>query len=468
MTRTLIVTIVAIMCCAIAATAAGVLDGVHVVVLTRYLGASDEKPNILYILDLEDARVTETDTTDANELQSLLRDADVLLIPDQEDASESTIVNVGEHLAPTLLWFLQNGGQIVALTDGYEDDGGDALLKAAGLTTASSKGFSSDSRSLEIALYGDPLVLDPFAIPASFSGDSETGYFTDLDADAEAIVISDDSNKVPVVCRLFRGNSDIILIAFDYNDYNGATENLLLNACNFNKVVIDCSSRIFITEELAALTGTYENQACLNVPASTMLVGIAIEGEVDLFLRRWSEVSPKGDVFDFSFVSSGNQEMAVSSTVFASGRWFAAVANPRTESQEYTLTILPVPTLIDIADESGFLTSSIILETPISAVNDYLQTSQGMLCTEQYVVQVSTDITSLVIRVSTSGSANVYLRHETPVTVEGNQALADISGNTAGGLATLSLAGDWLRSGTYYIAIEGVQAQEYEIEVVLK
>jgi len=462
--RKIVVSTLVVVFLSLAVSAAGVLDGISVVAWVKYADMDDEWDNMEFILDMEGAQITETETTDAGALQGLLDEADVFLIPEQEGASTSTLLeDVGETLAQTLFQFLQERGRIVSCAGG--SDGGEYILRGAGITIAGSEDFWSPPE-LEVVTPSDPLMVEPFKIPSPFSGSEGTAYFPRVDTDAEILVCDSDGDAV--VFRLAREGGEVVLLGFDYHEYNDATENLLINACCYKRILIPCNSHISTTGTLPPLSGTYDEEICFKFPRVATLLGIAVEGEVNLYFRYASPISFAGDSFDYSFVSSGEQEIAISSEAFRSGRWFVAIDNAQAQAQSYKLTVLPVPTLIDIEDASDFSTSAKVEATPVSSVNRYLQTSQGMLCLKQYVLKVDAGMSSLLIRLNTDENANVYLRHESPVEVANKQVVANVWATTAGGSATLSLAGDWLKSGTYYIAVEGTPPQRYEIKVVLK
>jgi hypothetical protein len=409
--------------------------------------------------------ITETETIDPVELQSLLSEAGVLLIPEPEESSTSTLIDVGETLAQTLRSFLQAGGRIVSCAGG--DDGGEVLLRGAGITTAESDSFFS-SPEIKVVVPSDPLMNEPFKIPSSFKGRSTTFGFSSVDADAEILVRASTSGADPIVVRLKREGGEVILLGFDYDSYNNVMENLLLNACNYQVSGPECASCISTTGTLSGLSGTYDDQTCFKVSTVATMVGIAVEGEVNLYFRHGSAIEPTLDSVDYSIVSSGKQEMVISAESFRPGRWFVVVDNVKEQTQSYKLSVLPVPTLIEIEDPSAFSLSAKVENTPVSAVNRYLRTSQGMLSPEQYVVLVRPGMRSLLIRLNTDGKANLYLRYASPVEVANKRVVADIWATTAGGSATLSIAGDWLKSGTYYIAVEGTPPQSYEIETALK
>lgn len=448
------------------ASGAGVLDGVVVVAYTEY-ASTQEWANSRDILELEDAAITEIETSDADEMRALLVDADVFLIPDQGNSGDSSREAIGEELANVLQDFLTSGGRIVACYWRAAE-----ILAEAGLMTVSDNDTAVGP--LVVVDASHVVTTTPFAIPASFS--SVNADCTLIGIDDEAEILVDDDYGDPAAYLLPRDGGSIVFLGFDYYEYNSATENLLLNACCHHKFTPDCSTTVVIEGMLEAGASLYDDQKCFVLPPVASMVGIALEGTVNLYLRHGGEVGRSQEEIDYSFVSSGERrEMAISGSALSSGYWFIVLDNATDTAQAYSLSIAPIPTLIEIADllaENGdvmeYRDTSSILETPVTVLNDALRTDGRMLAVQQYVVEVGSEMEAITVRMTADTHANVYLRHGLPVVVDDHAVVADMSGSAESGTATLSLGGGLLQTGTYYIGVEMEPGREYEIEIVTR
>jgi len=162
-----------------------------------------------------------TEFRDYNQLNSMLPGKDILLIPDQEYASLSTLQMIGGAWAATLNDFLENGG-IIILCDGDWGYGITyGILTGAGLMSISSTNY----RSYYTLYLVDP--SDPLA-----EGVSQTfisPYYTVSFVTQETKVVINDG-FYPVVIRKEVGRGQIVLLGFDFEYSNNNTERLLGNA----------------------------------------------------------------------------------------------------------------------------------------------------------------------------------------------------------------------------------------------
>jgi hypothetical protein len=162
-----------------------------------------------------------TEFWDYTQLNSMLPGKDILLIPDQEYASFSTLQMIGGAWATTLNDFLENGGVII-LCDGDWGYGITyGILTGAGLMSISSTNY----RSYYTLYLVDP--SDPLA-----EGISQTfisPYYTVSFVTQETNVVINDG-VYPVVIRKEVGRGQIVLLGFDFEYSNNNTERLLGNA----------------------------------------------------------------------------------------------------------------------------------------------------------------------------------------------------------------------------------------------
>ena len=445
---------------AVMATAAGNLGGVNILAFTKYTDVDEEWANVKFILETERASITETDTTDPNELASLLKGKDVFLIPEQEYADSSgQLRDLGETWASVLTDFLMGGGRIVGCTG--LDLGVNAILWGAGISSAEAWDDSFVDY-LQVADPSDPLILQPLAVTSPFDGvPNATNYFTDVDSDARVIVQDSDGDWNAFVIDRWEGGGDIIVLGFDYYEYNDSTRAILVNSCAYRATPPVAS--LHLTGTLPPTAGTYDAERYVTIFPMITLIGISIEGQVDAYLRLDSPVPPGGSSFDYA--AFGEQQVALSPDVFQPGAWFLAVANETSQTQSYTVDILPIPTVIDVGEELSYSAEGTIGATPVPAVNRYLSTEQGMVAIEQYLVEIDREISSLYVRVAAGAGTTVYLRRGVPVEVAGGRVVADAWAPAVGEYAAISLAGNLLARGTYYIAVEGPISQAYSIEI---
>jgi len=206
--------------------AEGTLSGVQVVAWIKYADVDQEWAHVKQILEEQGAEVIESATEDPGELSGSLSRAKVFLIPEQEEAWDEDLAKVGAALAPALTEFLTRGGGIVSLEHAA---GGSDLLRGAGLTAANDDvAVASQTPSLEVRMPEDPLVQNPYKIPARFEAPNGTTDFNDVDPDAEVLVVTLLTGK-PVVFKLKRYEGQLVFLGFDFYQYTEATKGLLIN-----------------------------------------------------------------------------------------------------------------------------------------------------------------------------------------------------------------------------------------------
>lgn len=155
------------------------------------------------------------------QLDSMLSGKDILLIPDQEYASLSTLQMIGSAWSETLNEFLENGGTVI-LCDGFGGYGGTyGILCGAGLMSISGTNY----RSSQLLYLVDP--VDPLAkgVSSLFIAPRYTVSFVTQ----ETNVVIDDGTY-PVVIHKEVNSGHIMLLGFDFESSNADTEQILGNA----------------------------------------------------------------------------------------------------------------------------------------------------------------------------------------------------------------------------------------------
>jgi len=207
---------VAVLTAVFGATAVAAGD---VVAWIPYARITPEYDNVVAILGF---RPTETTTTDPAELDLLLAGRPVLLIPEQSEAEERALEELGLATATVLTGFLAQGGRIVGLT---YSQGAEDILRGAGLWAVTDD-YNVTGGDIAIALPTDPLARD---VPARYEGPDGSTDFANLPRDA-VVVAWDTVDEAPVVFRWETRGGTVVMLGFDCYEYNDATAQLLTNA----------------------------------------------------------------------------------------------------------------------------------------------------------------------------------------------------------------------------------------------
>lgn len=163
-----------------------------------------------------------TRTRNPDELAPLLSGVRVLLIPEQENCSESGLARLGADCAEVLMQFLDQGGTIVGMsyTRGAED-----ILRGAGILPGvdDARGVTGDT--VTVVAPDHPLALG--VVPSFTAKDGSTGF---SGVSAEAVVVIQHASGQPVVFVEQVGAGTVVMLGFDFYSYNPAMVRLLQNA----------------------------------------------------------------------------------------------------------------------------------------------------------------------------------------------------------------------------------------------
>lgn len=184
-----------------------------------FVRMTPEYDNVVEVLG---GRPAETSTTDPAELEALLADRTVLLIPEQYEAEEATLEDLGLAAARVLADFLARGGRIVGMT---YSKGADDILRGAGLWDVVD-GYDVTGAALAVAVSGHPLVE---GVDARFDGADGSTDFSGL-PDSAVVLVWDTFDKAPVVFTWETGGGAIIMLGFDLYAYEDATARIVRNA----------------------------------------------------------------------------------------------------------------------------------------------------------------------------------------------------------------------------------------------
>jgi PKD repeat protein len=121
-----------------------------------------------------DATFTETTTTDASELQTLLANHSVFILPEQEQGGEGAFfTNLGISWASVLQSFVSDGGIVIVCGSSYSGE----FLDGAGLASVVSSSSWITGGSLELPYPAHPLMQG--IVPPVVANDATIGYLLD-------------------------------------------------------------------------------------------------------------------------------------------------------------------------------------------------------------------------------------------------------------------------------------------------
>lgn len=164
--------------------------------------------------------LTETTTTDPVQLAGLLQQADVFLVPEQENASYSTMYSLGQSWQNVLNDFLAGGGTIIVMEHCEASSG---LYEGAGLMDVVYYTCWDDT-AVNVMAPAHPLAQ---GLPPSFLGrNGTTGY---VSTSGETIIATQSSGFVNVAVDEIN-NGHIVMMGFDFYNYNDEMARLLANA----------------------------------------------------------------------------------------------------------------------------------------------------------------------------------------------------------------------------------------------
>ncbi len=240
----------------------------RILAFTKFVDRTPEFNRTIEALDTELAvyELTETETEDPAELEILLNNTDVFLIPEQEQWTVEGMNTWADAISDVLDRFVRKGGAVIATDDG--PDSRSNIVEFLNLTRLlpihSFSSRTSSSRSCDLRFPNHPIleeVSSPFsAIGGSFSFVTET---------PEYIIagISESENGIVATREIDRGG--VVLIGWDFNGYNEDMAHILANAVRWKSLrvtsegevllrsnVVSCSDRLLIELRDIDLVGT--------------------------------------------------------------------------------------------------------------------------------------------------------------------------------------------------------------------
>lgn len=162
-------------------------------------------------------------------LAAALTNKDVLLIPEQENATTVQMQRLGTSWAAVLNDFVSNGG-IVVMTDycASSNDSANAFINSAGLCQIGASSILSsidNEQDVQVVLGSDPLVA---GVNSLFTAKARAKYYASVTGGN--IVVADTSDNPVVISCDSIGTGKTILMGFDFYTYNDDMAKILANA----------------------------------------------------------------------------------------------------------------------------------------------------------------------------------------------------------------------------------------------
>ena len=216
-----------------------------------------------------------------------------------------------------------------------------------------------------------------------------------------------------------------------------------------------------------------ETQYGIEVDEGVRILAIGLRsetgGNLDLHIRFRRPVERSNNVViaDYSLVSPHGEEIFILYDP-QPGVYYIAVENREETEQKYTIVAIPLPAIKEEelpAEEEGA-----VIPPSLAELIPYLRTERGQLGLWQYKVEVPEGAESLEIRLEGLEGKNVdlHIRYGEPVEIKDGKVVADLSSISLTGEEAVVISGEFLKPGTYYIAVEGLEPpQEFKLTVTI-
>ena len=195
---------------------------VSILVYSQYADESLELPNTIQAIN--DSYGTDyyyENLTDYTNLDTELSGHDILLIPEQEDATNTQLKIVGNAWASNLSNFINNGGIVILLDYNGGSGGTFHIYNASGLMEIDG---TTDIYDLNVSIVA---VNDPLATGVSSTFIAPDGSLSFNTTETTSVV--DDGINPMVVHKIF-GNGHIVLLGCDFWEIESNCSTILGNA----------------------------------------------------------------------------------------------------------------------------------------------------------------------------------------------------------------------------------------------
>jgi hypothetical protein len=199
-------------------------------VYTQYadMSAGGEYDNTIKAIDSTGTNFSITELTDYNALSLMLPTYQILLIPEQENASLAQLFDIGREWAPILQDFVNGGGSVIQCDYGQKY----GILTGAGLMNITTS-TNLSIQNVNVVAPDDPIVQ---GLSSLYVASRYSSYYYTIDDDG---VIVEKPGGGPVVIHKMMGRGHVVLIGHDYFESNPSQDRIVGNAVLYLPLLSD-------------------------------------------------------------------------------------------------------------------------------------------------------------------------------------------------------------------------------------
>jgi hypothetical protein len=308
---------------------------VHIVSWVRFTGIGD--PDVEYAHAVEaigqyfaDFSMTESNALDPAALAAALVGKDVLLLPEPNQATSTDLEEAGSALQATLQAFVSSGHVILAAGESLDWQG---FLRSAGLLDAR---YSNDCA---IGCAWIMPVVDPahplaVGLGGTVQGANSTTSYVIGNSDVHVVVTDPDGN--PVVATRDIGTGHVVLIGYDYHDYNPDAARIIANAVQWAQTRVDVPWLAELPNS-GALAGPANQQVTVTFDAAGLAAG-AYRANLLIFDDDPDEILVTVPVSLIVWPGlpgdmDGDCDVDIVDVMLVASRWNSAPGNPRYDAR---------------------------------------------------------------------------------------------------------------------------------------
>ncbi len=199
-----------------------------------------------------DYTVTESTTTNPSVLSSELVGKDIFLVPEPEMAGSTTLATMGSTFSTALLDFVNNGGIVIVCC---EWSGSQGFLLNAGLMNATyANGYWTGNFTVADSTHP---ITD--GLGSTVAAADAVASYNITDPEIQNLIV--DSYGYPVVAVRDLGSGHVVLIGYDYYEYNDDAARIISNAVNLDlwSTETGCAWLTETPTSGSVLPGSYDN-----------------------------------------------------------------------------------------------------------------------------------------------------------------------------------------------------------------
>jgi subtilisin family serine protease len=303
---------------------------------------SGEYQNTLTAIRSVGTNFTVTEMTNYTQLSTLLPGRNVLLIPEQENTSNSALQSIGTTWAATLQDFVNNGGVVIVC----DYSAGYGILNGAGLMniTSSSMYFN---QPVNVIAPDDPVAQ---GVPSTYTACDGSLYYTTT----ESRVVVQRTGYGPVVINKEIGPGNVVLIGHDYYASN-AQQNRIVGNAVFNLPSIHDNLSVSPVADFNSsgneggpFTPASKNYTLTNIgPNSLDWTAAATTPWIDLDTSSGTLAPGNSVMIAVSFNANAN---SLSPGDYNDTVTFTNTTSGFVQTRQVTLRVIAIPGEIDVTD----------------------------------------------------------------------------------------------------------------------